>query len=206
MSETKLCHGCGKGFAESYLVSIQNNLLCISCKDHYLQAMKEGLVSDEGPILRKGNLFECDKIASLPHRCLICNDSSIAFSKLLKFTWQPNWVYFLLFAGLIPLLIVSAILSKKTKIEIHLCYEHNAQRKKNLLIRFLSCLFAILFLIGSCFLGEIYILIGFIIFIILIIVASILGNKATIIRPVKVFGDRTYYKGAGTEFLNSLNG
>ena len=69
------------------------------------------------------------KGASLPRVCMRCGASADVVKER-KFSWRPSWVLVTLFAGLLPYLIISAILTKYMTVPAPLCQEHQGHWSK----------------------------------------------------------------------------
>jgi heme/copper-type cytochrome/quinol oxidase subunit 2 len=59
----------------------------------------------------------------LPDVCMRCG-APADVSRWRTFAWHPQWVYFLLFAGLLPFLIVALVLTKRMRVSVPLCDAH----------------------------------------------------------------------------------
>lgn len=59
----------------------------------------------------------------LPRCCMVCG-APATVSRNKHFSWNPSWVYLLLFCGLLPLIIVALIMTKKMRVHAPFCDEH----------------------------------------------------------------------------------
>ncbi len=59
----------------------------------------------------------------LPEACMCCG-APAAVHRGRTFSWHPQWVLFLLLAGLLPFLIVAVIMTKRMRVEVPLCDAH----------------------------------------------------------------------------------
>ena len=66
--------------------------------------------------------FEVER-GMLPQVCMACG-APAAVRKSKKFAWHPQWIYVLLLAGLLPLIIVAAILTKRMTVAAPFCDDH----------------------------------------------------------------------------------
>ncbi|HEY7313795.1 MAG TPA: hypothetical protein VH643_30880 [Gemmataceae bacterium] len=90
------------------------------------------------------------EVHDLPEICMKCGaPSSVRKNK--TFSWYPPWVGVLLLAGLVPYLIVAAIVTKRCRVEVPLCDQH----KSHWLMRQLLVLLSLLGLLalGGVFMG-----------------------------------------------------
>jgi hypothetical protein len=86
----------------------------------------------------------------LPHVCMRCGGPATV-KKRYAFTWHPLWTYLLLFAGLIPYIVVAAVLTERARCYVLLCDQH----KRHWLIRTLIVwggFFGMIVVIGLAFL------------------------------------------------------
>src|SRR2546423_13064777 len=76
----------------------------------------------------------------LPPVCMRCGQPAEQFvSKV--FAWHPSWVYFLLFVGLLPFIIVALIITERARVDAPLCAVHKghwSKRTWTLLLSFLA--------------------------------------------------------------------
>jgi hypothetical protein len=59
----------------------------------------------------------------LPEICMQCG-APAAGRREKQFSWNPGWVYLLLFCGLLPLVIVSLMTTKRIRLRAPFCDEH----------------------------------------------------------------------------------
>jgi len=69
----------------------------------------------------------CLQGASLPARCVKCNAPAELPTRERTLYWVSPWVYLLIFAGLLPLLIVYLIVRKKAYVSPGLCASHKTK-------------------------------------------------------------------------------
>lgn len=60
----------------------------------------------------------------LPQLCLCCGAPAVGHDSK-KFAWHPQWLYLLLFCGILPLLVVSFIVTKHMTVRAPFCAEHH---------------------------------------------------------------------------------
>jgi hypothetical protein len=65
----------------------------------------------------------------LPNACLRCG-APATVTRNKQFSWNPPWVFLLIFAGLLPLLIVALITTKKMRMSAPFCDEHKGHWSK----------------------------------------------------------------------------
>src|SRR5260221_3841875 len=84
------------------------------------------------------------EITDLPGVCIKCGAPAVV-RKNKQFRWQPPWVSVLILVGLIPYVIVSAILTKRKTVETPLCERHSSYWWMYPLLMTLACLGVLLF-------------------------------------------------------------
>lgn len=101
-----------------------------------------------GGVWRTGDLLVMQKGASLPHRCLVCNQpAAVQLPK--KLYWHHPGLYFLAISPVIYI-IVALIVRKKADLVLPLCAEHAEKRKKSATIAALLLTFGLVVMAGSC--------------------------------------------------------
>jgi hypothetical protein len=59
----------------------------------------------------------------LPDLCMRCGAEG-TFARTKTFSWFPQWVYILILGGLLPFAIVALVLTKRMRVEVPLCPDH----------------------------------------------------------------------------------
>jgi hypothetical protein len=59
----------------------------------------------------------------LPEVCIVCGAPADGY-KLKNFSWHPKWVYFFIVLGLLPLVIIALILTKRMSVRAPICRDH----------------------------------------------------------------------------------
>jgi hypothetical protein len=59
----------------------------------------------------------------LPPVCMCCGEPASA-TKVRTMAWTPPWVGVLIFAGLLPYVIIAAVMTKRATVEVPLCERH----------------------------------------------------------------------------------
>lgn len=100
-------------------------------------------------VWRAGDILVMQKGASLPNRCLVCNQpASVQFPK--KMYWHHPAVYLLILINIIVYAIGAAIVRKKADVVLPLCAEHAAKRKRMVAAGWLVMLGGFALMLGSC--------------------------------------------------------
>lgn len=86
------------------------------------------VVSTEIAVWRAGKEVICLQGSALPARCVKCNAPAELPTREREMYWVSSWVYLLIFAGLLPLLIVYLIVRKKAYVNPGLCGTHKKRQ------------------------------------------------------------------------------
>jgi len=84
-------------------------------------------------IWRKDSLLVMTKEALLPHRCIKCNAPADEQLKR-KLTWHHPALYLLALASLLIYVVVAMVVRKTATVNVGLCEDHAAARRRNLAI------------------------------------------------------------------------
>jgi len=109
-----------------------------------------GMSNDAGAgVWRTGDLLVMQKGASLPNRCLVCNQpASVQFPR--KMYWHHPWVYLMILPGILIYAIVAMIVRKRADVVLPLCTEHAEKRKRAATIGTLLIVLGLVAMFGSC--------------------------------------------------------
>jgi hypothetical protein len=136
LPESALCHGCSRPFLKDDLVSIQGVMVCAACKPVQLQRVREGILplgtGGIAPAFGSGKRVIIALNNPLPSRCVCCNRPASGV-RIRTFYWYPPWIYALIIVPLI-LILVSLVVRRTIRLEIPLCNEHEAKRRKQVWI------------------------------------------------------------------------
>jgi MFS family permease len=103
----------------------------------------------EGRVWRDGNLLYIGNGAALPNRCFRSGElTDLAFP--MKQFWQPSWVYWLVFLGVIPYLVASPMVGRYVELHVPLANRFYARHRQLKLFGF-SCIVAGLVLLVLSF-------------------------------------------------------
>lgn len=115
-----------------------------------------------------------------------------------RLSWQPAWVWLLLLLGMIPALVVAAVMSKSVRVSFQLCEEHSKRRAMGLILLTLGPVL----LIGGLFLvKQDELLFGLLIS---LPVCLIVGAWMRIDIGLKKVGSHVWFVTAGAAFTASL--
>lgn len=81
-------------------------------------------VAAEAEMWREGKVLVLRRGGSFPHRCIKCNEPSVAPTRRYKLSWHSPWLYLLILLALILYAIVAAIVRKTAVVDVGLCARH----------------------------------------------------------------------------------
>jgi hypothetical protein len=120
----------------------QSNLRGVMIAPHEQQMLAGG-------VWRAGDLLVLQKGASLPNRCVLCNQpASVQFLK--KMHWHQPWVYLMILPGILIYAIVAAIVRKRADVALPLCAEHEGRRKRAATTGYLLVVCGLVSMFGGC--------------------------------------------------------
>jgi len=94
-------------------------------------------------VWQRDGLLVMEKTAPLPARCLRCN-RPVSRTLRAKLSWHPPAIYFVLLAHVLAYLVVALIVRKRAEVEVPMCDEHLAARKRNLILGWGTVAFSVL--------------------------------------------------------------
>lgn len=159
----------------------------------------------QGGVWRKGNILVMHQRARLPEICVKSGAPATTWLKR-DMSWFHPLCYLALLGGLIPLVIVALIVTKKATVHVGLCAEWAARRKRWLIIGWSSALLGLGLIFGGIILaanemdaGAIGIPIG----ILILLVGAIAGSIGSrIVTPKKITDEYVWLKGVHPDVLN----
>jgi hypothetical protein len=175
--------------------------------------IQQGIVLEDGYVLppppsvglpgvwRDRSTLVMSKGAELPARCVKCNQTTSGRLKK-KVTWHHPALYILMFVALLIYLIIAMILRKSATVQLGLCDEHRAKRRRNILITWSMVLLGFVgFFVGAMYEDFMYVLIGFL----LLIAAVIYALVAVKVVSASRIDDRfVWLTGINKDYLNEL--
>lgn len=208
-----VCAECGLTFAPDELIVVSGHRICAGCKPAFLQRLQEGapltaLAAHRG-VHRNGKNVVIENGAVMPERCVYCN-APTTWRKRRKFHWNSPWVYLLVFAPLV-LIIVALVTRKTMQFDVLLCGEHSQRRKLNLRIWWGLFFGALVGIVGtpllatqSPFIDDLVVALE-IGFIVLFFTSLVLASRAASILTTQQIGRNAgAFRRAGRDYLASL--
>ncbi|QEL14429.1 hypothetical protein [Limnoglobus roseus] len=145
----------------------------------------------------------CDR-DDLPSICAKCGREETTLVSR-TFTWCPSWVFiFIIFGGLLPLLIVYFIARKRMRVNVPLCDEHAGGWKRAALFGWTSVLGCVALLIVGLTVadqvGPIVAMVGGVGFVVCLIALAVWNMF--LIRPTKITKEDITLAGVCQEFAD----
>lgn len=176
-------------------------------------AQPQGIVLEDGYVLpppptmpghgvwRERNKLIMSRDAELPPRCVKCNVPTHLRLKR-KLSWHHPAIYLIILVALLIYLIVAMVLRKSAVVEIGLCDEHLAKRRRDIWITVgLVVIGSLGFGLAIGFEDLTYLLIGFV----ALIAALIYGIAfARVVAPAKIDDRFVWLSGVNKQYLNEL--
>ena len=202
------CQQCG-------LTNFATDALCRRCGFELAanRPPQRGIVLEDGYVLppppalpgrgvwRSGSKLVMSRDAELPPRCVKCNVPTHLRLKR-RLTWHHPLIYILVLIALMIYLIVALIVRKSATVEIGLCDEHQAKRRRDLWIMIgllIAGLLGLALAIGYS--DPTYLLMGFL----GVIAAIIYGIVAVrVVAPAKIDDRFVWLSGVNRQYLNEL--
>lgn len=151
---------------------------------------------------RHGPVLVLSPEASLPHRCIKCNEPAADPTKSRKVYWHSSWLYLLILVNVLIYIVVALIVRKKAVIAPGLCSTHKKRRGIGIVSAWVILLASLALIFFGVVNGEPNATVGGIL---LILVAILVSVKVTpILRPRRIDAQYVRLKGCGAEFLASL--
>jgi hypothetical protein len=206
--------------AQCGLVNLAGDATCKRCHaplEHHGQGVissgPQGIVLADGYVLppppgigtsgvwRDKSRLVMSRDALLPDRCVKCNVPTTGRLKR-KLSWHHPAIYLIILVALLIYLIVAMVLRKTATIEVGLCDEHRAKRRRSVMITWVLALLGV----GGLFLGAMtedgtYALLG----LAALLGALIFGLVAVrIVTPHKIDEKFVWLKGVNRDYLDEL--
>jgi hypothetical protein len=126
------CSQCSRSFDQGNMIQYSGLWICAACKPLFFQRLKEG--GRSGGVWRDGKLLVATKGAVLPDRCVKCNAPARGIKITRKLYWHPPAYYVLICGGALLYVIVALIVRRTSILDLGICAEHKAKRKRGIII------------------------------------------------------------------------
>jgi hypothetical protein len=195
------CSQCSRTFSTQEMIQYSGLWICSECKPLFFQRLKEE--GKSGGAWRDGKLMVASKGATLPDRCVKCNESANGLKLTRKLYWHPSAYYLLICAGILLYAIVAAFVRKSTVLDFGICLRHKQKRRRNLTVAWILIgLSLILFTAGIAFDEGAIAGFGLPVFLVALVFAIV---AAQFVTPRKMDADGlVWLKGVHPEYLQLL--
>ena len=153
-------------------------------------------------VWRESNKLVMGKDATLPDRCVKCDAPANGIRLRRRLSWHHPALYLLIFVTLLLYIIVALIVRQTANIEIGLCEEHLAKRRRNIAITWFLIVIGLLGVIFAMVMEDpTPAVIGGLLFL-----AGAIYGIATIrlVVPAKIDKRFVWLRGISNDYLNSL--
>jgi len=141
--------------------------------------------------------------ASIPQRCVKCNDAVDEPTKIRKIFWHSPWLYLLLLFNVLIFAIVAAIVRKKATVAAGLCTAHKKRRRTMITLAWVGALagIVVVFLGMGSSAGAWGAFAG-----VLLIFGSIIFGmlRGRVVIATRIDNDYVRVKGCGDAYLDTL--
>jgi len=174
---------------------------------------QQGIVLQDGYVLpppprtgmpgvwRQDSKLVMSKDAVLPDRCVKCNAPTTGRLKR-KLAWHHPAIYLIILVALLIYLIVALVLRKSATVEIGLCEEHKAKRKRNVLVTWLLAGLGLFgFIVAITTNDGTYVAYGLLAFLAALIFGVV---AARVVSPAKIDERFVWLRGINKEYLDEL--
>ena len=158
-------------------------------------------VSSEVRVWRDEKTVVMLQNASLPHRCVKCNEPSDQPTKVRSLYWIHPALYLLIFGGALILLIIYFVLRKRADVDAGLCERHKKRRLFALFYGWFGFFVGFLMLVTVAFDNAIYGWLGLFLMISAIVVGMTMGR---LVYAKKVTDVEARLGGFCKEYLDDL--
>ncbi len=199
--EAMECSVCSARCAADSMIRLEGHWVCGACKPVFLQRLREGAATGV-TVAREGKAVVKNKNAQLPHRCIKCNSPEVAYVWKKKLYWHSPVIYLLILVNILIFVLVGILVRKGAEVEIPLCGEHAAKRKRNIGIAWGVVITGLTMGVAGGVGGYMGILfIG-----VLFFLAGIIFGISTVppVKPNKIDQNHVWLSGAGRKYLETL--
>ncbi len=103
-----------------------------------------------------GNRVTIGKTYQFPPMCVKCGATGELRGRAQQFAWFPAWTYFLILLGLLPMIIVQMVTTKRARLWLPLCVPCHSRWTTARVLRSLSVLGPIVLGLALAFVGVAY--------------------------------------------------
>ena len=209
MSSLK-CAQCG-------LVNFATDINCKRCGQPLVASSgPQGIVLADGYVLpppptvgmpgsgvwRDKSKMIVSKGAQLPDRCVKCNAPAHGAKLKRKLSWHHPAIFILILVATLIYFIVAMIVRKTATVEVGLCQEHMAKRRRNVFITLALILLGVLGFVLTVIFGDNNFLLAGIFLILAGIIYGVVALR--IVTPARIDDRFVWLNGVNKDYLNEL--
>jgi hypothetical protein len=158
--------------------------------------------AEVGGTWRDGAVLVLSREASLPSRCVRCNEPAEEPTKSRKVYWHNPWIYLLIVVNLLIYAVVALIVRKKAVVAPGLCSVHKRRRRIGIAIAWAVFLAGVASICMGVRNGDSAGLGGGMLLILLSALAGVIVSR--ILRANRIDAKYVRLKGCGSAFLDSM--
>jgi hypothetical protein len=162
-----------------------------------------GVVGDESGIWREGSTLVMTTWATMPGRCIRCNEPALEPTRARTVYWHHPAIYLLVVGYGLLYIIVALFARKSATIAPGLCAPHNDRRRLAILISWVGVIlgFTVIFFGAQTAHADLYVIGGITLFLAAIIGGIIFGR---LVNTRKIDDRHIRLGGCGKPFLDSF--
>jgi hypothetical protein len=141
---------------------------------------------------------------ALPAICCRCGGESSGEPLALTFKWHEPVYYGALLLGLVPYIVIGAIMSKHHRLVVHLCHAHQSERRKRMIVGYAALpLLAISFclVVRPRGLGGLIVVLAIFALMLVGLFTAARASRVLVVRHMD--GLETLFSGASTKLLSA---
>jgi hypothetical protein len=158
--------------------------------------------AEGGGAWRDGAVLVLSREASLPSRCVRCNEPAEEPTKSHRVYWHSPWIYLLILVNILIYAVIAVIVRKKAVVAPGLCSAHKRRRRIGIAIAWVLLLGGVALLSIGVGNGEAAGIGGGVLLMLVAVLVSM--NAARILRPKRIDDQYVRLKGCGVAFLDSI--
>jgi hypothetical protein len=196
------CKRCGAALNQNLSQAVVPGPQGIVLEDGYVLPPPPMVGMPGSGVWRDKSTLVMSKEASLPDRCIKCNEPANGRRLKRKLSWHHPAIFLLILVAVLIYLIVAMILRKRATVEIGLCERHFAKRRRDILITWVLFLLGVAgFVMAGLAEEGAYLLVG----VLLLLGALIYGLAVVrVVAPSKIDDKFVWLRGVNKNYLSQL--
>lgn len=171
-------------------------------EDGYVLPPPPSVGLPSGGLWRDESTLVMEKNATLPDRCVKCNEPAMGVRLKRKLSWHHPILYILIFGGLVFYLIIALIVRKTATLDVGVCARHLKKRRQGIVISWLLIIGGIVGFFAALSLNEGGLaLLGMVLFLGGVIYGIV---AARLVAPSKIDDRLVWLRGLNKDYLSDL--